>query len=226
MVHVEVADDPAASCAAGAALEEALRLRLPGVRVEREGATQPGDLRARLDSAGARGRSGAAARTPPERHRLLLALGPAAWLGGSSDLRAAALLTASLRAGENLQGGLLVLGGAASSQPVLVESAARGQTRVQQLLLAAEVAACAEVLALRLCGGPLAGARGSLGSSSGALLFQEASALIVQPQAGLHASMALRLSGRFTLRLDLISAAAPGSGSVRGAGRPPPPPPA
>lgn len=296
-IHVVGVDD-GATCAP--ALEEALRSRLPGLRVERQGELGPGDLEAELGRAAdawlLQVRDGekvalhrelrlaerecalaaetgalivdrfleevrwpgrpvsieplprrpapppppaappppppspepplivaqpayAAPQPAPARSRFAIALGPAAWLGAPSDLRAAALFSASLQASDQVQLSLLALAGAASSEAVLIAQSPRGATKVQAALLAAEAAACAEALGLRLCIGPLAGARGSLGSSSGGL-FQQSSALLIQPEVGLHAAAGLRLSSSLELALDLIGAAALGSASFAIAGEP------
>ncbi len=290
-VHLEVATDAASPCAAGAALEEQLRLRLPGVRIEHDAPDEPGDLHASLrrdqgawllqvrdgervalhrtlhfgeTECRVAAETGAliverflvevrwpgrpasieplpapppppppeaappiVASPPPERvaapvapasvveprRHFTLALGPAAWLGLPSDLRAAAMLTATLRLSEPLEAGLLVLASAASSQPVLIGDNNRGSSRVQPALIALFASACAEATPVRLCAGGLAGARGSYGSASGARLFQQTSGLIVQPEMGLRASAAVRLSSHFELGLELLSAAALGSAS-------------
>ena len=295
-LHVQVeADAQAGPCAPGAALEAALRSRLPGVRVEREAAVGAADLMSELRPEGPGWRlllrrSGgetalsrpfalaasdcklaaqtaalmvdrflaevrwpgrpasieplprppppppppavldpaihAPAPLPPRpaahRHRLALALGPAAWLGAPSDLRAAALLAAEVRAFGSFEIGMVALLAATSSEDVTIDRQLRGQIRVQSALWMGAASACAEAARFRFCGGALFGGRGSLGSAAGDLLFRRSSRFLLQPEAGLRARADWRLSSRFALGIDLIGARALTSASFVVGGAPAP----
>jgi hypothetical protein len=299
-LRVDPAADAQQPCAANAALAQALRLRLPGVRVEDAPASQPGeqgDLRALVRREGpawalelrdqggelalrrelelgpdrcgllaetaalmvdrfleqirwagrppsieplpaperrpepapppalvvepapapAPPASPAPAPSPPLEPRpnaLLVSLGPAAWLGAPSELRAAAQLSLTARLGEVAQVGGLLIAGTATSQPVTIEARARGATSVQPALAAALGGACTDGLGLSLCASALAGARVSSGSASGAL-FQRSGALLWQPSLGAQLSASRRLGGRFEVALDASAASALGAASFQ-----------
>ena len=150
-------------------------------------------------------------------HALTISAGPAAWLGLSSDLRAAVLVEVAVRAPGPFEVGLTALGAASSSAAVFIEGTNRGNLVVQSGLLAGTAAACAEPGAFRLCAGPLLGVRASSGSATGRI-FQPASTFIVQPEVGLRAAATLAIGPRFSVGLTALGAAALGSGTFNVAG--------
>lgn len=149
--------------------------------------------------------------------RLTIALGPAAWVGLPRDLRAAALLEATLRLADRFEVGVTALAALPSASAVTISGESRGTLSVQSALVGAIASACADAGRFRLCGGPLAGVRASSGSPSGRL-FQASSALLLQPELGLRATAALQISSRFSLALVALAAAPLGSGTFNVAG--------
>ena len=149
--------------------------------------------------------------------RLTIALGPAAWVGLPRDLRAAALLEATLRLADRFEVGVTALAALPSASAVTISGESRGTLSVQSALVGAIASACADAGRFRLCGGPLAGVRASSGSPSGRL-FQASSALLIQPELGLRATAALPISSRFSLALVALAAAPLGSGTFNVAG--------
>jgi len=114
-------------------------------------------------------------------------------------VRAGGLISATVRAGGPFEASFLALGSANS---------AAGFFNVKQGAVALSAAACAEPWLLRLCAGPMAGVRASLGT---AFVRQASSAVLWQPELGVHARAAVRLGENWLLGLQLLGAAVPGS---------------
>ncbi len=142
---------------------------------------------------------------PQRRQRFEFGAGPVLWLGAPDDVRAAALIAATVRLEEPFEASFLALGAASSAASL----PASGSIDLRQAALALSAAACAEPGRFRLCAGPLAGARASLGSATG--VRQAGSAVIWQPEAGLQARAAVRLGAGFLLGIQLLGSVIPGS---------------
>ena len=141
----------------------------------------------------------------PERpDRFEISAGPAVWLGTPDDVRAGAWLAATLRVRETFETSFLALGAASSATPAL----GAGSISVRQATFALSAAACAEPGGFRLCAGPLAGTRASLGSAA---TVRPGSAMLWQPELGIHARAEARLGARWLIGLQLAAAAVPGS---------------
>ncbi len=159
------------------------------------------------------------ARPPPpmpapllEPPRFEFAAGPAVWLGAPNDVRAGGLIGATVRLKVPFEASFLALV-AASSRTVLQPA---GSIDVKQGSFALSAAACAEPGRFRLCAGPLAGARASLGNAAG--VRQTASAMMWQAEIGMQARAALRLGASWLLGLQILGGAVPGSGTFTIAG--------
>ena len=74
--------------------------------------------------------------------------------------------------------------------------------------MALSAEACAELVSVRLCAGPLAGMRASLATAAA---VRPGSAVLWQPELGIHARAATRLGARWLIGLQLAAAAVPGS---------------
>ncbi len=153
---------------------------------------------------------------PPERFHLALLAGPGLYWGLPSDARFALSAGALLRRGR-LQFGLSLSGTGGAGQTV---GAQRGQTVVRTGLFALSAGLCADAAMLRLCGGPAAGGRLSLGSLSGVQILQPGSAALTQFALGGHGTAGLRLTDRLELSLDLLALWTPGSARFDVAGAP------
>src|SRR5207237_2394371 len=154
---------------------------------------------------------------PEAPRRLEISAGPAAWLGTPSDARAGALLSATVRLAAPWEMSLLAMGAASSSTAWLVGGQQRGNVTVRQAAVALSGAACTEPSGVRLCGGPMAGVRASVGSADGAVR-QAGSATLWEAELGLHARAGLDLGSRLRLGLQIVAAAPLGSGSFAVAG--------
>jgi hypothetical protein len=142
---------------------------------------------------------------PQRRPRFEFGAGPVLWLGAPDDVRAGALIAATVRLEDPFEASFLALGSASSAASL----PASGAIDLRQAVLALSAAACAEPGIFRLCAGPLLGARASLGSATG--VRQAGSAVIWQPEAGLQARAAVRLGAGFLLGIQLLGSVIPGS---------------
>jgi hypothetical protein len=158
-------------------------------------------------------------RGGPER-RLQLSAGPALLLAVAGDLLPALELEASWRQAPPLRFGLTLQAAGSSTAPVNIGGDQRGQTSLQQQSLLGAVALCGERLGLGLCGGLLAGARFTSGSSTGARLFLQRSALIAQPALGAAFDLSLPLVFHLDVSLAVRAAAPLGSAALAVSGGP------